>query len=110
MHSSPEHRGRKRSLVRAVTMVVAGVSRLFARAVERDIAVMFQNGRLILGTLFVIVGVLSFASDRYCDGNVSSYYACTRPSTYYYYPWWAIVLVLLGTLLLLLWWLRHTSR
>jgi hypothetical protein len=78
-----------------------------ARLALSDTQVIVLHARLILGVLVTMLGLLSFASDRYCDGNVSSYYACTRPSTYYYYPWWAVVLVLLGVLLIMLWYLRR---
>lgn len=77
------------------------------RGIVNDGVYVLREGRLFLGMLLLAVGLLSFASDRYCDGTASTHFACTRPTTYYYYPWWAIVLVILGTFLVLLWWLRR---
>lgn len=80
---------------------------LFLRdKISDDIILIAQHGRLFFGMLLAGVGVLSFASDRYCDGNASSYYACTRPATYYYFPWWAIVLIITGIVFITLWYLR----
>jgi hypothetical protein len=76
-------------------------------AIAVDLEEMIRHGRLFLGLILTLAGLLSFTSDRYCDGNASSYYACTRPATYYYYPWWAIVLVILGSFLIVLWFLRR---
>jgi hypothetical protein len=75
-----------------------------------DLIVLAKNMRLFLGTALVLIGVLSIASDRYCDGNTSSYYACTRPSTFYYYPWWAILTITLGSFLIVLWFLRRRQK
>jgi hypothetical protein len=75
-----------------------------------DLANIVEHGRLFLGTFLTLVGILSFASDRYCDGNTSAYYACTRPATYYYYPWWATLLIILGSFSVMLWFLRKKKR
>jgi hypothetical protein len=72
-----------------------------------DVEEISRHGRLFFGLALTLVGLLSFASDRYCDGNASSYYACTRPATYYYYPWWAILLIVIGSFLVVLWFLRR---
>lgn len=77
------------------------------KKVTHDIVVIFENGRLFGGLLFLTVGLLSFQSDKYCDGNSSSYYACTRPATYYYYPGWATLLIVFGLFLIVLWFLRN---
>lgn len=74
-----------------------------------DILLLLQNGRLFLGLAMVLVGLLSFASDRFCDGGTSSYYTCTRPATYYFYPAWAILIVLVGAFFIVLWFLRKQT-
>lgn len=76
-------------------------------AIAVDAEEIIRHGRLFLGLALTLSGLLSFSSDRYCDGNASSYYACTRPATYYYYPWWAITLTLVGSFLIVLWFLRR---
>ena len=93
--------------VKRVLFVVKFLSTSVADAFSVDIDDILRNSRLFLGSVMILVGVLSFSSDRYCDGNASSYYACTRPSTYYFYPWWAIALVVVGSTLTILWFLRR---
>ncbi len=93
---------RRAPLARTIgSTVVYGVQGLLSDGVY-----ILREGRLFLGTALIVLGALSFASDRYCDGTASTHFACTRPTTYYYYPWWAILFVILGTFLVLLWWLR----
>jgi len=84
---------------------------LFLRdKVYEDVVLITRNWRLFLGMLFTSVGLLSFSSDMYCDGNTSAYYACTRPATYYYYSSWAIFFIVLGSFLVVLWFLRGRER
>lgn len=78
----------------------------FQYGIGRDVRTIVRSWRLFFGVALVIVGVLSFASDMYCDGNTSAYAVCTRPSTYYYYPWWAVFLVVMGATSVLLWYMR----
>lgn len=90
---------------------VAKAMLLFVRdKIYEDVELMLYHSRLFLGILLMGLGLFSFTSDRYCDGNTSSFYACTRPATYYYYPWWAIIFVLIGTVLLTLWFLRKKKQ
>jgi hypothetical protein len=92
------------------TLLIFGAILLLCRdSLREDVAQIWEHARLFVGTAFVVVGLLSFSSDRYCDGNTSSYYACTRPSTYYEYPWWAILLTVLGSVLIVLWFLRRKN-
>jgi hypothetical protein len=89
------------------TLRLIGRVLLFVRdLVATDGRVIAGHLRLFIGLVALAVGLLSFTSDRYCDGNTSNYYACTRPSTYYYYPWWATALVVLGMVSITLWLLR----
>ena len=75
----------------------------------RDIQDIVLSGRLFLGIAFTLIGILSFASDKYCDGNAANYYSCTRPATYYYYPWWAVLLIVVGSFFVVLWFLRRKN-
>lgn len=77
------------------------------KGVQEDLLRIVANIRLFAGFALLFWGLLSFASDRYCDGNTSAYYSCTRPSTYYYYPWWSVLLVVAGVFGITLW---HVSR
>ena len=85
-----------------------GALALFIRdELVRDVQDIVLSGRLFLGIALSLVGFLSLASDKYCDGNAANYYTCTRPATYYYYPWWAILLIVIGSFLIVLWFLRR---
>jgi hypothetical protein len=75
-----------------------------------DIGIFFRHIRLFFGSVLVCIGLLSFASGRYCDGAVITQVSCTRPATYYYYPWWAIMMVASGTVLLALWVLHREKQ
>ncbi len=82
-------------------------SLMSARFVSREVAFLATHTRLFVGLTLAIIGILSFASDRYCDGNTSVAYTCTRPATYYFYPSWAIGLVVVGAVLVGTWVLRR---
>lgn len=82
------------------------VALFFRDKIKNDFGIVALHNKLFIGILLLIVGVMSFDSGKYCDGNSSNYYACTRPSTYYYYPWWAILLVVVGSFSVVLWFLR----
>jgi len=87
---------------------VLGALVLFARDIlVGDTQDVVRHGHLFVGIASILVGVLSFASDKYCDGNAANYYTCTRPATYYYYPWWAILLIVVGSFFIVLWFLRR---
>lgn len=98
---------RSAGLVRRAFFIL-GAATLYVRdTVYEDVRDMLAHKRLFAGTGLILVGLLSFASDRYCDGSTASYYTCTRPSTYYYYPWWAILAVIIGSFFTVLWFLRR---
>jgi hypothetical protein len=96
--------------IRLVARVTKAMVLFVRDKMYEDIELMLYHSRLFLGILLIGLGLFSFASDRYCDGNASSFYACTRPATYYYYPWWAILFMLIGTVLLTLWVLRKKKQ
>ncbi len=98
---------RKRGFLSVTFRTIGALVRFLFEKMREDVAVMLINARLYIGLAFLIVGLLSFSSGKYCDGNSSSYYACTRPSTYYYYSWWATILVVVGSFFIVLWFLRR---
>jgi hypothetical protein len=103
------HRKRAHGFIHVALRILRATVLFLRDKLYADVALITQNTRLFLGIALVGLGALSFSSDRYCDGNTSTYYACTRPATYYYYPWWAITFVTLGSFLIVLWFLRkHT--
>ena len=107
----PTSRRRRRGgFVRRVFLTTGAFVLYIRDALFDDFRVMWREGRLFVGLFFVTVGLLSFASDKYCDGNTSSHYACTRPSTYYYYPWWAVACVVLGSFFVCLWFVRRQGK
>ncbi len=61
---------------------------------------------LFLGTALLTIGLFSFESDKYCDGNTSDYLSCTRPSTFYYFDWLDITLIVLGVFFVIVWVLK----
>jgi hypothetical protein len=100
--------GRNIAMMARRAFFTLGALVLFIRdELVRDVQDIVLSGRLFLGITSLLVGLLSFASDKYCDGNAANYYTCTRPATYYFYPWWAILLIVIGSFLIVLWFLRR---
>ena len=93
-------------MIRLSLQVAVAGALFFRDKIQADFTTIVAQSRLFIGIALLSIGVLLFQSDKYCDGNPSTYAACTRPSTYYYYPWWAIVLVILGSFSIVLWFLR----
>jgi len=96
-------------VVRLFLRLVAAGALFFRDKIQADFVTIIAQSRLFIGIAMLGVGILAFQSDKYCDGNPSTYAACTRPSTYYYYPWWAIALVVLGSFSVVLWFLRKRN-
>ena len=93
------------------TMRIGGliVSHLFNSFLDRlahFIEVLSKEIELFVGTALVLIGLFSFESDKFCDGNTADYLSCTRPSTYYYFGSLDIFCIVLGTFLILFWVLR----
>jgi len=101
-----KRRRRGPRIVRLLLQLVTAGALFFRDKIQTDFATIAAQSRLFLGIAMLSFGILLFQSDKYCDGNPSTYAACTRPSTYYYYPWWAILLVVLGSFSIVLWFLR----
>lgn len=100
--------GKRTAGVLRRVVLTLGALILFVRdELVRDVEDILLHGRLFIGLALTVSGLLSFSSDKYCDGTAANYYACTRPATYYYYPWWAILLVVIGSFFVVLWFLRR---
>ena len=61
---------------------------------------------LFVGSALLLVGLFTFRSDKFCDGNTADYLSCTRPTAYHYYGWLQILLIVLGAFFILLWALK----
>jgi hypothetical protein len=68
-----------------------------------------RDASLFIGVALTVVGLLSFHSDKFCDGNTADYLSCTRPSTYYFYSPVEIGIVVVGIFLIMIW-MRNTKR
>ena len=73
---------------------------------QRNIALIFREIDLFLGTALTIVGLLGFESDKYCDGNTADYLSCTRPTTYYFFDALDILFVVVGVFFIILWFVK----
>ena len=107
-------RGTGESWVKRVLRAVwLAVYRWFDRLldwIEINWAIMRREAELFLGAGFLLLGLLNFQSDKYCDGNAADYLTCTQPSTYYYYGALEIFLILVGAVLILLWFQKRDRR
>jgi len=108
--TSATHHRKKPGMVKTVFYSLGYLLLLIKRALVDDLALMWEEFRLLLGTVLVVVGTLSFESGRYCDGTPSTFAACTRPSTYYYYDPWVVWMIVAGVVLVLLWWLHKRNE
>ena len=75
--------------------------------VENDWSVVRREGNLFFGASLILLGLLNFQSNKYCDGNGASYLSCTQPTTYYYYGALEITLIIIGTFFVLLWFAKR---
>ncbi len=64
---------------------------------------MIREKDLFLGLILLTIGLVSFESGRYCDGNTAEYLSCTRPATYYYFDWLDVICIILGVVFIALW-------
>lgn len=74
---------------------------------KETFAAVVREFDLFLGNALILIGLLSFESDKYCDGNTADYLSCTRPSTYYYFDYLDIALIILGSTLVIAWFLKQ---
>lgn len=88
------------------TGLAALFGRSLARRATRALRYLLLETELFLGAALVAIGLLSFESDKFCDGNTADYLSCTRPSTYYFFDWLDVTLIILGIFLILIWVLK----
>lgn len=69
-----------------------------------------KEADLFVGVTLSLIGVLSFESGRYCDGNTADYLSCTRPATYYYFDTLDVFFVVFGVLLMLVWFFKNRGK
>lgn len=100
---------KKPGIIRSTFFTFGYVLLIFRKALVDDLKLMWDDLRLFIGAVVVVIGLLSFESERYCDGTAATHAACTRPSTYYYFEPWTIAMITLGCVLLLLWWVRRRA-
>ena len=79
----------------------------FVDAIGAYIGIMRREASLFWGSAFVIFGLLSFQSDKFCDGNTADYLSCTRPTAYHFYGTFDKMLIVVGVFLVLIWLLRR---
>lgn len=77
--------------------------------IGNNVRLIAREADLFLGNALLLIGLLNFESDKYCDGNTADYLSCTRPSTYYYFDWLDILLIVVGSTLVLAWLLKRRS-
>jgi hypothetical protein len=64
---------------------------------------------LFLGAALLLVGLLSFESGKYCDGNTAQYLSCTRPAVYYYFDALDVTSAVLGAFFMLAWMVKRRA-
>lgn len=101
-----ESRGGVGRAIRIGGLIIAHVFNGFLDKLAHFVEVAGKEIELFVGTALVLVGMLSFESDKFCDGNTADYLSCTRPSTYYYYSSLDIAVIIVGVFLVLFWVLR----
>ena len=66
-----------------------------------------REKELFIGVALTVVGLLSFKSDKFCDGNTADYLSCTRPSAYHFYAPLDITIIVIGVFFILIWFLNR---
>lgn len=94
-------------IVRYVSLYTLYLFDRFLIAGADNIRLAVRELGLFLGLGALLMGLLNFESDRYCDGNTSQYLSCTRPSTYYYFDTLDIALIIFGVFAITLWLLKR---
>lgn len=110
LNSHPVRRGKIRHAWRFISLFIAYLFDSTIDAVSEYVHVIVREKELFLGAGFALIGVFSFESDKFCDGNTANYLSCTRPSTFYYFDALDITLIVVGVFLLLIWFLKHSKR
>ncbi len=107
MDESPHTRpGSVKTAVRFMTLLVHYLFDRLVSATTANTLIILREIDLFIGTAFLAVGLFSFESDKFCDGNTADYLSCTRPSTFYYFDSLDLFLIVAGLFFILLWWLK----
>ena len=97
---SDEH---KRGFFRTVGAVSGYLFDTTIDGLGEKIHIIWREFELFLGSTLILLGLLSFKADKFCDGNTADYLSCTRPSAFYYFPALDKGLIILGVILVLVW-------
>ena len=95
---------------RTVWASIEYLSYMAAKSVGETLSIMRKEAGLFTGTTVLLLGLLNWSSNKYCDGNTADYLSCTRPNTYYYYGGFEIALIIAGVLLILVWYVKNRRR
>ena len=98
---------RAKRIARIIWLSIVYFFDVLADAIIERAAIMRVEVDLFLGTSLAVLGILSFQTGKYCDGNTADYLSCTRPATYYYYSPVSIIAVVIGISLVLVWVVRR---
>lgn len=96
------------SHVRRQGILMSGVESVYD-FIMRSLRTIAAESSLFIGVALTLIGLLSFHSDKFCDGNSADYLSCTRPSTFYFYSPLEIAMIVLGVFLIMLW-VLHRRR
>ncbi len=91
--------------------VMRSIESLF-EFVTSSLRIIAHEKALFMGVALTLVGLLSFESGKFCDGNTADYLSCTRPSTYYFFSPLEITIIVIGVFFILIWLLgrpKHRS-
>ncbi len=86
---------------------------LFDRLIDTVVEytrIIVRERDLFFGATLFLVGLLSFESGKYCDGNAADYLSCTRPATFYYFDTLDTVLIVAGSICILVWFMKEKYR
>jgi hypothetical protein len=103
--------GRVKRVMKNMSSMISPAFDVLMDGVEENGRIIRRESELFLGTLLTIIGIFSFNSGKYCDGNTADYLSCTRPATFYYYGWFEIICIIVGVFLVILWFQKsHRAR
>ncbi len=110
LETHPVKRGKVRHAWRFTSLFTVYFFESTIDAVIDYAGVIAREKELFLGAALSLIGLFSFESDKFCDGNTAYYLSCTRPSTFYYFDALDITLIVIGVFFLLIWFLKHSKR
>ena len=90
--------------------VVMGAFDALFDSINGSLRTIARDKALFLGVALTLIGLLSFKSDKFCDGNTADYLSCTRPSTFYFYSPLEISIIVVGVFLILIWMLNRRGH